>query len=225
MVRFLNVVVAPVAFIMVPPLVANDAKHEAIDDSREETVHLRMSELTSVEGVLFFKEKPFNGKARRYFNDVLVEIVPIRDGIVTGVKKLLRGDGGLRGFSSVRNGKMEGPTVRFYPDGTISFFGNYADGKPIGWHYYYHPNGALKRKSHYISGNLSGESMRFYANGNIKILENYRAGKRHGKYCRYDENGRLVEQEVYHNGTSESDAEFRKNERLFREEKPDIFGD
>lgn len=108
----------------------------------------------------------------------------------------------------MKNGKLEGIWISYYPNEKISSIGkfknnlldstwlffnekgeliqeiNYLNGKKNGYFikYYEGKEKAIKEKYLYINDKIEGKSYIFYENGNIKRIENYKNGKIDG-YC------------------------------------------
>ena len=77
---------------------------------------------------------------------------------------------------SIRNGKKDGPWVR------------------------YHDNGRIEEKITFKDGNRDGPHVIYYDNGKLSSKGTYKDGKKHGPYVSYLRNGQIYYKGIYKNG-------------------------
>jgi antitoxin component YwqK of YwqJK toxin-antitoxin module len=99
-----------------------------------------------------------------------------------------------------RNGKMDGPYVRWYENGQLSSKGTHKDDEMVGPWVRYHDNGQLKEKGTYRDGKRDGPWVNYHDNGRLWIKETYKDGKNDGPAVWYYENGQLWSKGTWKDG-------------------------
>jgi antitoxin component YwqK of YwqJK toxin-antitoxin module len=97
-------------------------------------------------------------------------------------------------------GKREGRSVKFFPNGDTSHVTTWQDGAKHGIHKQYFPNGQIKLRAHYDQGELEGSFAIFFPEGYKEIEGSYQNNLRHGRWVYYEnrtDTARVVE---YKNG-------------------------
>jgi len=109
-------------------------------------------------------------------------------------------DGSVRIRELYVDGKLNGATRLYYPDGGISeeleWKGNVKDGA---WKQYY-KNGVPRLSGQYKNGLLQGSYEVFFSDSSIKIRGAYLDNRSHGTWRFYDESGKEVYALDYVNG-------------------------
>ena len=77
----------------------------------------------------------------------------------------------------------------------------FSEGRRDGLTREYYPNGALKTDWNYRNGELSGLTMQYYPSGLVKAEANFTAGKRNGLTRTYSEDGDTLYTHLYDRGT------------------------
>ena len=78
---------------------------------------------------------------------------------------------------SYRDGERDGVWKYYYPDGRLSFEGEYLIGLPVGKHRYYHPNGITKLQGKYQNGLREGDWKTYDNEGNLELTVKYKRGE------------------------------------------------
>jgi antitoxin component YwqK of YwqJK toxin-antitoxin module len=138
---------------------------------------LTMDNLVKRDGVYYkkFSDVPFTGK-------------------VTGQRQ-----------GSLKDGKWDGPYVRYHDNGQLESKGTYKDGKEDGPYVSYYDNGQLKIKTTYKNGKRHGPWVVYYINGQFWEKGTLKDGKMDGPWVRYNENGQLEAKDTFKNGVKVSD--------------------
>jgi len=101
---------------------------------------------------------------------------------------------------NMRNGKREGPWIRYWDDGQLRWKLIYKDGRGNGLYSRYWENGQLSTKGSFKDGLRDGLWVRYYDNGQLKEKGSFRKGKRDGHWVVYWENGQLWFKGIYKDG-------------------------
>lgn len=88
-----------------------------------------------------------------------------------------------------KNGKKDGPYIRYYKNGQLFLKTNYKDGKWDGPWVTYHKNGQLWSKGTLKNDEEEGPWVRFYENGQLWSKGNYKDGKEEGPWVYYWKDG------------------------------------
>ncbi len=147
----------------------------------------------------------------------------IKNGKLTSISKYYHwqgdGCGQLMEESKYINGKKDGLSVKYFPNGILHKSSFYINGRKEGETIIYNEKGHLVKKMNYINNFLDGkyylykdgklqieceyyqdeymgeclvgDYINYYPNGNIKDICCYEDGKKHGSYYEYHENGRF----------------------------------
>ena len=107
-------------------------------------------------------------------------------------------------------GKKEGMSYVYLPDGTISEEKSYKNGVEDGPHKQYFEGKKLKSQATYKAGNLEGRAAYFYPNGVEAAAGFYRDGKKNGAWIYRNQQGQVTEKELYKNGEPASSEETKK---------------
>jgi antitoxin component YwqK of YwqJK toxin-antitoxin module len=86
---------------------------------------------------------------------------------------------------SIRNGKKDGPWVRYHDNGRIEGKGTYKDGERDGPWVNYHDNGRLLSKGTYRDGKADGPWVLYYDTGQLWSKETYKDGDVYGPRVSY----------------------------------------
>jgi antitoxin component YwqK of YwqJK toxin-antitoxin module len=86
---------------------------------------------------------------------------------------------------------------KFYAASGLTGITNLKNGKENGESSFYYPNGALKTKGLYVDGLKQGNWFFYYDNGSLKSTPSYQAGRRIGLYKTYYANGKLESASEY----------------------------
>ena len=129
-------------------------------------------------------------------------------------------------------GKLTGPWIKYYRNGSVCVKGNYKDDRKTGlWQVYEsYPNQILE-KAYFLNGNLNGQYTSYYTNDNqsVKSIGEYANGKKNNRWNYYSlvydksqidssgnyKNGLKTGVWTYYNeGKISSAGEFHKNKRM-----------
>ena len=102
--------------------------------------------------------------------------------------------------SGYLNGTLNGPSIRFYEDGSLQEKRFYADNKKEGIHKAWWPNGNQKFEYHFLNGLHEGVLNEWYANGQPLRQFNYVAGKESGPQKMWEIDGRVRANYVVRDG-------------------------
>ena len=95
----------------------------------------------------------------------------------------------------------------------------YRDGKQDGVTKGWYPNGQIKTMKKFDNGNRIGEWSAWFIGGNIKLKENYKDDKRHGIRTKWGNNGKKRWEMFYINGLKDGTWTFwDKNGNIIKEE-------
>lgn len=94
---------------------------------------------------------------KRHLGSRIVEAVFIKDEIADGLVKYYKMNGKLESTSWIKNGKRNGTTIFFYPNGEVYDSLNYSHGLPEGKHYRYDTAGNLEFQDFFEAGKRVGE--------------------------------------------------------------------
>lgn len=94
------------------------------------------------------------------------------------------------------DGKLDGVSTVYYPNGTITETVTYAKGERHGENLFYAPDGVLLKKLLYKDGQLHGPAVYYDAFGNVTIKGQYKNGKKDGLW-QYYKNGKVEVEETY----------------------------
>ena len=109
-------------------------------------------------------------------------------------------DGKLTLRETFLNGRRNGPSSRFYSNGTPSEIKEWENDTEQGkWEQYYE-SGHLRLKCSYHQGNRNGSFQSFYPGGKLSISGEYKNGLMNGIWTYYQENGDKDYEAEYING-------------------------
>ena len=108
-------------------------------------------------------------------------------------------DEGLK-RGAIKNGKREGPWVKYYENGRIWYKGAYKKGKQEGPWLGYHNNGQLWSEGAYKNGKFEGPWIAYYDDGQLWSKGTYKNGKFEGPWFWYQDHGQLPNKGEYKNG-------------------------
>jgi antitoxin component YwqK of YwqJK toxin-antitoxin module len=114
-------------------------------------------------------------------------------------------EGEARG--AFKNGKKEGPWVRYHSNGQLADRGPFKNGIREGPWIMHHPNGRLFYKGTYKNGKREGPWVLYYENGQLSTKGAYKNGKREGPWVGFGGDGTRIESSTatYRNGNRVSD--------------------
>jgi len=110
-------------------------------------------------------------------------------------------DGSVRIREKYLDGKLEGLSQSYYPNGGISEEVQWKNGEKDGFWKQYYTNGAQRLSAHYKDGQLQGPYELYFSTGTIKIRGTYLNNRSHGTWSFYDESGKEIFALEYVNGT------------------------
>ncbi|MCR9051969.1 MAG: TonB family protein [Phaeodactylibacter xiamenensis] len=95
----------------------------------------------------------------------------------------------------------QGPSKRWYDDGTPWWEGQHFQGQAEGqWRYYYKSNGKLEKTGNYKSGKKEGSWETYNKEGKLASVYHFREGKEDGDFQVYHDNGKLFKEGEYQQG-------------------------
>ena len=100
----------------------------------------------------------------------------------------------------IKNGKRDGPWVRYYINGQLWVKKTYKDGKLDGPWSMYWTTGRVMDKGTYKDGNKEGLWVGYHENGQLFMEGTYKNGKKEGPWVTYHEDGQLLSKGTYKNG-------------------------
>ncbi len=133
-----------------------------------------LSAITYQNGIAYYKNQPFTGKALEMAEDKRTKVEEIE--FVNGLK--------------------DGLNIQYFPNGNVAASYTYVEGKKNGAYYYKFSNGVTQSEGRFLNEELHGEIKGYYINGNIKYQNNYVMGYKHGWQYTWHETG-AMEQKVY----------------------------
>ena len=81
-----------------------------------------------------------------------------------------------------KNGKKDGPYVRYHKNGQLFLKRNYKDGKRDGPYIRYYDNGRLSSKGKQKDGKQEGPHVTYHRNGQLQTKGTFKDGKNEGPY-------------------------------------------
>jgi uncharacterized protein len=97
------------------------------------------------------------------------------------------------------DGKADGASWTYYPNGAKRALIDYQDGRPLDMRKW-HPNGKPMAEGVFADGHRSGEWKDWWENGNLKEISHFLDGALHGERMFYDEKGKLMRTMRYEHG-------------------------
>ncbi len=98
-------------------------------------------------------------------------------GKIEGQSISFKSSGKIHSYIYLVRDHQVGPSMIYYENGTINILDTYLDGKQEGVSVHYSPQGVLTRKTYYRNGVLDGEQYYFdYDTGDTLRIEHYRKG-------------------------------------------------
>ncbi|MEA3462102.1 MAG: toxin-antitoxin system YwqK family antitoxin [Bacteroidota bacterium] len=110
-------------------------------------------------------------------------------------------DGSVRIREQYQEGKLEGMSRSYYPNGEVSEDVQWKQNEKDGTWKQYYENGLPRLSGHYEKGKLQGSYELYFSDGNIKIRGSYLNNRSHGTWIFYNESGEEVYELEYVNGT------------------------
>ena len=101
-------------------------------------------------------------------------------------------DGNLKSKILIRNGKVHGEAVTYYPGGQISTLVNYNNNKKEGIEKKYYKSGQLYRIRPFKNGKLNGMEIRYYKDGGKKTIQEFRHNNPARGLKEYSPGGKLT---------------------------------
>jgi uncharacterized protein len=127
-----------------------------------------------------------------------------KNGKSDGVSTWYLPNGNISTIGSFVNHERSGEWKYFYDNGKLSAIYNYVDGELEGEVLSYYYDGELKGKTNYIYGERAGIDYDYYKNGQVSVESNFLDGERHGKTTYYDEDGKIYMIRYYDMGIFKS---------------------
>jgi len=113
------------------------------------------------------------------------------------------------------NGKKEGPSIVYLPDGSKAEERNFKNGVEDGEFKQYFDGKKLKGQGKYVNGKMEGRVVYYYPDGIEVAAGFYVNGEKNGPWIYKDKKGKVTEKELYKNGVlaskKETEAFFNKN--------------
>lgn len=158
-----------------------------------------------------------NGKQMgegRYINEYKgKEIERIKDSVWTFYDE----SGKLISKDTYVNGKKNGTSYVYLPDGSVSEERNYKMDIQHGPFKQYFVGKRIKGEGNYVNGNLEGRAAYYFPNGVEVAAGYYKNGEKNGPWIYKDEKGNIKEKELYKNGKL---ATAKETEEFFSKNKP-----
>ncbi|WP_372756617.1 toxin-antitoxin system YwqK family antitoxin [Mariniflexile sp.] len=152
-------------------VVFNENTTVVIDSFQVAKIQLVLNQL---EGTWYYKNKPFNGYALKFYsNGVLEERLGFYNGKREGVAKRWSENGVLRVESFYRQNKLVGTYKGFWENGKPSEASFYVDGVKQGEEKQWYDNGQLAKLRRLVDGTEQGMQQAWLKNGTMYI--NYEA--------------------------------------------------
>lgn len=113
------------------------------------------------------------------------------------------------------NGKKNGPSYVYLPDGAVSEERHFKDGAEHGKFIQYFDGKLVRAEGNYVNGVMEGRVRYMYPNGIEAAAGYYKHGNRSGPWIFRDKSGKITEKQLYKDGVpaskKEADAFFAKN--------------
>jgi hypothetical protein len=100
------------------------------------------------------------------------------------------------------NNKKDGPWVNYYRNGQLHREGTFKNGKKDGPWVGYYDNGQLYAEGTYKNGQREGPWVEYHYNGQLESEGTYKDGEQDGPWVSYNDNGRVLDTETFKNGRS-----------------------
>jgi antitoxin component YwqK of YwqJK toxin-antitoxin module len=140
-----------------------------VDTSKipKDTILLTNKNLILENGVYYFDKKPFSGYIKEMYHEKL-----------------------LLSIGSYWNGKQEGITKTFFPNGKLKDSRSYKDNKAFGRHFGYWANGRQKFDFIYINEKKEGVQKQWYESGAPYTFLTFKDDREDGMQRAWRENGK-----------------------------------
>lgn len=99
-----------------------------------------------------------------------------------------------------RDGVMNGPYIRFHPNGIRAAKGAHLNNQQDGDWIWWHDNKKEAYKGKYVRGKPTGAWTWWYPNGNRQEEGDYLQGRKAGQWVSWFESGAKKDEGIYHNG-------------------------
>ncbi len=127
-------------------------------------------------------------------------IVRASGNIPDGTVKEYYDDGTLKEASLFQDGKANGRSISYYPDGKVFEMKNYSNGLPHGWSRTYRRDGTLWMQSSFFEGKLHGRFISYHNDDIAEIKAEYWNGRLNGRCVIYDRSGNVRKEGVFSMG-------------------------
>jgi len=124
---------------------------------------------------------------------------PYKNGKIDGIQKWWS-HGNDYGTQTYKNGKKEGPSIRYHKSGKIATTANYVNDELEGLWKEWYENGQMKELRFYSKGKRIGKSTGWHLDGKKRFISNYVDGKLEGEDIQWWENGKILSKTQFHNG-------------------------
>lgn len=109
------------------------------------------------------------------------------------IRKIYDADGNLKSQIILKDGKINGDAITYYPGGQISTMVKYVNNKKEGVEKkYYQRGGQLYRTRPFILGKVNGIEKRYYKTGGLKTEQEFRFNNPSIGLIEYSINGRIL---------------------------------
>jgi antitoxin component YwqK of YwqJK toxin-antitoxin module len=132
----------------------------------KDTIQLDNKNLKLDNGVYYLDTKPFSGYIKEVFNHQIISV------------------------GSYLNGKQEGTTKTFFPNGKLKDSRSYKDNKAFGRHYGYWSNGKMKFDFIYVNEKREGLQKQWYESGTPYAFLTFKDDREAGMQKAWRENGK-----------------------------------
>lgn len=142
--------------------------HEASEPAFFPSCSWEELELVKAKGMVYWQGQPFNGIAETCGpNDQVLEAI------------------------TFRQGKRNGPRLRWYADGNMAFAATYQENRREGWVYSWWPSGVLRSAGQFRRDAAHGPQKQWYQSGALFKALWIEGGKEVGLQRAWRENGKL----------------------------------
>ncbi len=147
--------------------------------------------------------KPYSGLIVEYFNDVLIELYTVEDGLENGPSKKYYKNGVLQYEVNVKLGKPDGLLRTWFESGQLATEVNFINGIAQGVVKEWYENGQIKSENILVNNIPDGKGILWYENGEKMSENEFREGLLDGKALAWREDGTPQSEGRYKRGVKE----------------------
>lgn len=111
-----------------------------------------------------------------------------------GFYRLYHENGQLSLEMFYKNGKLQGETKTWYPNGHLESLAHVENDAYEGPFMYWYPTDTLKQEGTYINNDIEGNLKTYYPNGVLKEIVFFSESAENGPYVLYHQNGKIKEE-------------------------------